>query len=159
MHQVDRKDKLSNFLENYGETCDPYEGGRMPRPYSCDLRNRVVEAYQSQNVTQAEIGMQFQVGEATVGRWWRLFCVQGNTEPQAMGGDRRSIILTDDMEELVEVLLKDDAAWSLQELSEELEEEFEVKLSPPILSRELKKRKYSFKRGSFVRAPDEKRRL
>ena len=60
----------------------------MPRPYSNDLRERVVRAYLDGRGTYREVGEQFNVGEATVDRWVSRFRRLAKVEPDAMGGDR-----------------------------------------------------------------------
>ena len=62
----------------------------MPRPYSVDLRRRVVSAYENGEGTYVEIAERFGIGEATVDRWVSRDRRTGSVEPSAMGGDRHS---------------------------------------------------------------------
>jgi len=43
----------------------------MGRPYSMDLRERVISRYQRGDVTMEEVAAQFEIGIATVNRWLR----------------------------------------------------------------------------------------
>jgi transposase len=60
----------------------------MPAPYSSDLRERVVAAYEKGEGTYVEIALRFGVGEATVDRWVSRKRRTGSVEPSPMGGDR-----------------------------------------------------------------------
>lgn len=122
----------------------------MPGPYPQALRERVVAAYKKEEGTFEELAQRFSVGIATVNRWLSLYRRQGNTVPQAMGGDRRSLV-TDEMKSYLRHLLSDEATWTANELSEEIEEAFGKTISPRTLTRALHGMNYSFKRGSFVR--------
>lgn len=62
----------------------------MPAPYSIDLRERVVRAYLSGNVTYADVAARFEVGEATVDRWMARYRRTTSVAPDPMGGDRHS---------------------------------------------------------------------
>ena len=61
----------------------------MPAPYSLDLRERVVAAYdEGAGGTYVEIAIRFDVGEATVDRWVSRHRRTGSVAPDAMGGRR-----------------------------------------------------------------------
>lgn len=57
----------------------------MPRPYSTDLRERVLAACE-RGLTIGEVSRQFGVGAATVKRWRRLQRRTGSVEPAPHGG-------------------------------------------------------------------------
>jgi len=50
----------------------------MARPYSLDLRTKIVNAYKNKEGTQEEIAEMFGVGLATVRRYWRKYRSDGN---------------------------------------------------------------------------------
>ncbi len=54
----------------------------MPAPYSKDLRERVVAAYEPGAGDQVEVAQRFNVGEATVRRWWALKRKSGSVAPK-----------------------------------------------------------------------------
>ena len=62
----------------------------MPAPYSIDLRQRVVDAYTSENRSFREIAEQFSVGEATVNRWVSLLRRTGSVAPKPAAGGQPS---------------------------------------------------------------------
>lgn len=49
----------------------------MAKPYSLDLRTKIVIAYKNKEGSQTEIAERFNVGLATVGRYWREYCRKG----------------------------------------------------------------------------------
>jgi transposase len=61
----------------------------MSRALSVDLRVRVLAAVAA-GLSHRQAGERFGVGAASVSRWRSLEREQGNPEPKALGGDRRS---------------------------------------------------------------------
>ena len=61
----------------------------MAKPYSQDLRVRVVAAVNSGSSASAA-ARQFGIGISTAIRWSQRWHAEGHANPRAMGGDRRS---------------------------------------------------------------------
>jgi transposase len=61
----------------------------MARPYSQDLRDRVIAAVEG-GVSRRGAAATFDVGVSTVIAWIAQLRSTGNVAPRAMGGDRRS---------------------------------------------------------------------
>jgi putative transposase len=61
----------------------------MAKPYSEDLRKRVVAAVEG-GVSRRQAAALFQLGISTVVHWVRRFRETGNVTAKPMGGDRRS---------------------------------------------------------------------
>jgi transposase len=61
----------------------------MGKPYSDDLRDRVVAAMASGR-TCREVGDAFNVAPSTAGNWYRLYRRTRSYAARPMGGDRRS---------------------------------------------------------------------
>ena len=64
----------------------------MTRPYSMDLRERVVAAVEAGQSRRA-VAKVFQVGAATVVRWMKRQTSTGTCAAKAMGGKRRAVLL------------------------------------------------------------------
>jgi transposase len=75
----------------------------MARPYSRDLRERVVGAVES-GLSRRKAAAVFGVGIATVIEWVRVWRDSGRLEAKAMGGDRNS-------------RLKEERAWLLERVA------------------------------------------
>ncbi len=54
----------------------------MPKPYSLDLRERVLEAYLADEETIEEIAARFDVGRTTVVKWVALYRETGGVAPR-----------------------------------------------------------------------------
>jgi putative transposase len=76
----------------------------MAEPYSPELRNRVVRAYEAGEGGYAAVGAQFVVGAATVMRWVRLYRANGDTEPLPKGGGTPSTIGGNEITDLLDKL-------------------------------------------------------
>src|ERR1700716_925827 len=75
----------------------------MARPYSRDLRERVVGAVES-GVSRRKAAAVFGVGIATVIEWMRVWRHSGRLEAKPMGGDRNS-------------RLKEERVWLLERIA------------------------------------------
>ena len=60
----------------------------MGRPYSMDLRERVVAAVESQGLSRHEAAARFGVGVSTAIRWVQMVRRSGSATPGKMGGHR-----------------------------------------------------------------------
>jgi transposase len=69
------------------------EGGQlgMSKPYSEDLRERVVAAVEG-GLSRRQAASVFDVGVSTVIRWVQRFRLTGSIAAQPMGGDHRSLL-------------------------------------------------------------------
>jgi transposase len=54
----------------------------MPRPYSTDLRERVLTTYEAGEGSQAEIAGRYRIGERTVSGWLKAAREQGRRAPK-----------------------------------------------------------------------------
>jgi transposase len=63
----------------------------MPRPYSVDLRERVVVACERGGGSLAAVARRFAVSASTVRGWGRLARVEGRRAPRRMGGHRKPL--------------------------------------------------------------------
>jgi transposase len=64
----------------------------MPDPHPVQLRQRVVQAYESGEGSYWEISLRFSVSSASVKRWVRLYRDQGSVTPRPRGGGTPSEI-------------------------------------------------------------------
>jgi transposase len=61
----------------------------MPAPYSVDLRQRVIAAYEAGGQTYDSLAATFRVGVATVNRWLRRCRERGDVAPAPHGGGQK----------------------------------------------------------------------
>jgi transposase len=69
--------------------------------YPKELRERVVEAYESGVGPYPVVAELFQLGEATVKRWVWQYRREGHVEPEKKGGGRESTICLDELAGIV----------------------------------------------------------
>ena len=91
----------------------------MPRPYSTDLRERVLAAGERREGTQAAIARRFGVCEATVENWLRQARQEGRRGPKPHAGGPPPRLTTDALAVLRALVLEDNAA-TLQEYADRL---------------------------------------
>ena len=68
----------------------------MGRPYSTDLRERVLRACEVGDESQAAIARRFEISESAVGSWLRQLRRDGRREPKPHGRGFPSILDEDD---------------------------------------------------------------
>lgn len=73
----------------------------MARPYSMDLRARVVGAVEEEGMSRREAAARFGVGVSTAISWVRRYRRTGSLAPGQMGGHKRRKISGDDRDWLV----------------------------------------------------------
>ena len=64
----------------------------MGKPYSIDLRERVVSAVEEDGLSRRQAAARFDVGVSTVISWVKRFRETGSVEPAQMGGYRRALL-------------------------------------------------------------------
>ena len=89
----------------------------MGKPYSQDLRERVVSALE-EGMSTRQAAARFSVGIATVGTWGRLKRSQGDVRPAKQGKPTGSVL--DVHEEFILGLLRDKPDTTLAEMVERL---------------------------------------
>jgi putative transposase len=67
----------------------------MAKPYSMDLRERVVAAVEKEGLSRRHAAWRFEVGVSTVINWVRRFRETGSVAPGQMGGHKRKKIQGD----------------------------------------------------------------
>lgn len=72
------------------------------KPLSPDLRLRIIDAYENQEGTQADLAARFKVGQASVERLVRLKRETGSIEPRPHAGGTPPRITEDDRARLIE---------------------------------------------------------
>lgn len=107
----------------------------MPRPYSEDLRLRVVHAVESGKTTR-EVGESFEVSPSFVSRIHQLWRKSGGVPSKPIGGYRRAI-LEPYADILIEQLSKS-PSMTLKELQSWLESNHALTVSIPALDKFLR---------------------
>lgn len=123
----------------------------MPKPYSNDLRARVVDACVTEGQTQKEVAMRFSVCEKTVLRWVGRFRESGSVSPARMGGAHNPRIVDDAGVVVLLGFLDCAPDMTLPELSDAYLETRGIKVSPQTLSDTVRRAGYTKKKRSSAR--------
>ena len=120
------------------------------RPYSEDLRCRVVNAYESGEGTIDEVAAQFGVGTAFVKKMLRLHRAGESLKPKHGGGGQPR--LKDEHQQWLRAAVETRPDATLGELKEFLAAECQVTVSEPTVCRELQKLNLPRKKRVTLRA-------
>ena len=106
------------------------------KAYSLDLRQKLVESYQSGGISQRQLAAQFRVSTFFVVKILGLYRRGDDLAAKRRGG-RVKPILTSEMREYLSAQLAAQNDLTLAELSGAIEEKFGLKVSTPTLCRAL----------------------
>jgi transposase len=119
------------------------------KPYSLDLRQRVVEAYEHKEGSLRSIARRFKVSLNTVLAWVQHFRQTGSVAPKPHGGGGTPRIDAQGREK-VRQLVTEQSDATLQELCERYEQQQQgVRVSQATMCRTLQKLKLSRKKKTF----------
>ena len=107
----------------------------MPRPYSIDLRERALAAYEAGAGSQAEVAKRFRVGERTLSGWLKAAREEGRRSAKPRRGGRAAV--GGEAATLAGLVAERNDA-TLAEYAEQLAERAGVRRSPATLCRALK---------------------
>jgi len=117
----------------------------MPRPYSVDLRERVLGACERGEGSQGEIARRFGVCPATVTNWRRIAREQGRRAPKPHSGGVEPRLDAPALATLRALVAEDNHA-TLSEYAERLVARVGVRVSNPVLCAALKRLKLTRKK-------------
>jgi transposase len=120
----------------------------MPRPYSTDLRERVLGALK-QGLTQEEIANLFTVGVGTIRRWLRKWEATGSVKPEPMGGPH-SVKLDDAGLQELKALVEEQPDRTYAELQEGIAERADIHVSMSTIGRGVRKLGFTRKKKTVI---------
>jgi transposase len=109
---------------------------RAMKPYSNDLRRKIVEAYESGNFTQDELADLFGVSNATVRNFIRRKRNTGSSDAFPHAGGRSATLADAEHDRLRQIASHNDDA-TLAELCQMVEKKFKKKVSTSAMCRLL----------------------
>ena len=122
----------------------------MPRPYSGDLRRRVVVAALEDGQSRNEIARRFVVGRSSVYRWIETAQAEGRLEAKPMRGASGPVI-RDEAEAALKDLVKAENHLTLLEYRDRLAEETGVRVHPWTVGRSLGRLRLTRKKAELAR--------
>jgi transposase len=115
----------------------------MARPYSVDLRVRVIEAIDG-GLSTRQAAARFAIGIATAGAWHRSWRERGDAKPGKQGNPGGSKL--DACEDFILGLIAAEKDIALHEISERLAEAYGLTVQPSTVWYFLKRRGLTFKK-------------
>jgi transposase len=119
----------------------------MPAPYSIDLRQRVINAYEAKEDTQRQLAERFQVSQSFVTRLIRRYQRTGTIEPKSRGGGAKAKIKMSQLGQ-IEKLVEEQSDVLLRELCDRWERKTGIKVSISTMHRKLQRLKLTTKKNS-----------
>ena len=121
----------------------------MGKPYSMDLRERVIAAIESGTSTR-QAAARFSIGIATAGAWWRLKRAKGEVTPAKQGKPKGSVL--DRHADFIFGLIAEAPDITLEEIAEQLAGERAVKVVSTAIWKFLDRRDMTHKKRPLTRA-------
>jgi len=117
----------------------------MARPYSEDLRERLIASVEGEALSCREAALRYRVSASSAIRWVQQYRKGGLTKARPMGGDRRSVLKPERVWLLKLIGREDDL--TLWAISSRLKSERGVKADASMLWRFFKAEGISFKKN------------
>ncbi len=108
------------------------------KPYSTDLRQKIIETKEKTNESIQQLADRFQVSYSFVNRLFKRYETTKSVEPSPHGGGKPLLINSQQID-LISQLVEADNDATLQQLCTRLEEETGVKVSVPTMCRLLQR--------------------
>ena len=109
----------------------------MAKPYSQDLRDRVIEAVERGKMSRRAAGRHYAISESAAIKWLERLERQGSREPVGHGGHRASKLMPH--RDFLEAARAEKSDITLQALCDRLSAERGVKADTSIISRFFRK--------------------
>jgi putative transposase len=126
----------------------------MAKPYSSDLRNRVIQAIEAGH-SQIDVATLLKIGRRTVVRYVEKWRKTGSVEPMKFGGHKKHKLV--EHAATVKAFVKDEPDQTLAELQAKLEKA-SIKVSASAIDRFLKASKITYKKNTIRHRAEKIRR-
>lgn len=108
------------------------------KPYSLDLRQKIVMAYENQEGSIRQLAKRFKVSPDCVRRLLKRYSTEGTIEPKSYSGGNKPMLQPLQLEVLT-TLVEEDNDATLPQLAQRLEARTNLKVSNSTISRGIKK--------------------
>jgi transposase len=119
------------------------------KPYSTDLRREIIEAKHKTNESIGQLAERFGVSYSFVSRLLKRYEAVARVEPNPHGGGKPPLLNSQQIE-ILEQLVQEDNAPTLQELSDHLAEKTDVKASLSTICRVLQRLELTRKKRLYT---------
>lgn len=118
------------------------------KPYSIDLRQKIVEVHKKENISIRKLAQRFQVAKSFVQKILKQYRETGDIRPKAQGGSPPRKLKGEELVTLIEIIESNNDA-TLEELCDLLENKIKVKVSRATMGRITLELNYSVKKNSL----------
>ena len=108
------------------------------KPYSIDLRQKIIDSYENKEGSIRQLAKRFKVSPDCVRRLLKRFYREGTIEPKRHAGGKAAKLQSRHLEVLKNLVVEDNDA-TLVELAQRLETRTSVQVSSSTISRSIKK--------------------
>jgi transposase len=122
----------------------------MPKPFSQDLRNRVIDAVEKGGMSCRAAARRYEVSESTAIKWLERYCREGLRAPVGHGGHPPSALMPH--REFLEAARAEKSDVTLQELCDRLRSEKGVTADTSMMSRFFRRIGVTLKKRRSSRA-------
>ena len=122
----------------------------LPKPYSLDLRQKIVDAYARGDISQDSLAQQFGVARSFVQKLLKQQRETGSIAPKKRS-QQTPAKLQEEHQVIIRQLLLENNDSTLAELCEELEKRTSIRVAISTMHRTLKRMGYSFKKNTLSR--------
>lgn len=120
------------------------------KPYSSDLRQKIVESYEKQEGSIRQLARRFKVSPDCVRRLLKRFYTEGTIEPKPYTGGNQPLLKSEHLE-ILTTLVEEDNDATLPQLAQRLKAQTHLQVSGSTISRAITKLRLSRKKNSQSR--------
>ncbi len=118
------------------------------RPYSLDLRQKIIEVYTKEKISGRQLSIRFKVALSFVQKLIKQYDNTGDIHPRPHGGGKKLKLTEEQLEVLGEIVSKNNDA-TLEELCKLLQERTTVKISRATMGRMMQRLNFTFKKKRY----------
>lgn len=119
------------------------------RPYSLDLRQKIIEVYTKEKISGRQLSIRFKVALSFVQKLIKQYDNTGDIYPRPQGGGKKLKLTEEQLEVLGEIVSKNNDA-TLEELCKLLQERTGVKVSRATMGRMMQRLNFTFKKKRYT---------
>ena len=117
------------------------------KPYSLDLRQKIVESYENQEGSIRQLAKRFKVSPDCVRRLIKRYYTEGTIQPKSYTGGNQPMLQSQHLE-ILTILVEEDNDATLPQLAQRLEAKTNLRVSNSTISRGIKKLNLTRKKNS-----------
>ena len=117
------------------------------KPYSIDLRKKIVEVHEKEKISIRKLAQRFQVAKSFVQKILKQYRETGDLSPKRQGGSPPRKLQGEQLVTLIEIIESNNDA-TLEELCDLLHEKSGIRISRATMGRITLKLNYSVKKNS-----------